>query len=93
MKWLTIKEVICIAAVASLVTPAAVWLFAVFVHSSAAISTASLALMLPYIGLARWGQGLPDWAFWSTFAVAQTAYLTIGYLLARSLMRWFRGPR
>jgi len=83
------RELLWIAIVGGLATPAALWLFARFVHSSMTVSVVSLVLMAPYAGLTRWGQDLPDWAFWGVFVIAEAVYLVFGYWVLRTVVRRF----
>ena len=87
---LSLREFVWITVVGCVVTPAALWMLARFVHSSEVVSTLSLALMAPYVGLARWGKDLPDWSFWAVFVLAQALYLVVGYVALKSVVRRLR---
>ena len=87
---LSLREFVWITIVGCVVTPAALWMLAKFVHSSEFVSMLSLALIAPYVGLARWGKDLPDGAFWAVFVLAQALYLVVGYVVLKSAVRRLR---
>lgn len=87
---LSLQEFVWVAIVGCIVTPAALWFFARFVHSSKVVSVLSLALMAPYVGMTRWGKDLPDWSFWAVFVLAQAVYLVVVYLVLRAVVRRLR---
>lgn len=87
---LSLRECVWVGIAGCAVTPAALWFFARFIHSSKAVSALSLALMAPYVGLARWGKDLPDWSFWAVFVLAQAVYLIVVYLVLRTVVRRLR---
>jgi hypothetical protein len=87
---LSLREVVWVTIVGCTATPLAIWLFARVVHSSKVASAMILVLMIPYAALTRWGRSLPDWTFWSVFALAQLAYLIFGFLVFRTVIRYLR---
>jgi hypothetical protein len=57
------------------------------VHSSELVSNLALIVVLPFGFLSKWGSQLSDFVFWLAFIIAQTAYLTCIYFVAKAFAK------